>query len=75
MSISTFTYVIPFPLSASDWETLREGLEREARRCAVLAYEVWVHFDTFGTEVTVRADCSQGATALDDRLRDVIVNV
>lgn len=70
--VATFTYVLPYALSAREWAAVRAGID--AAVPASIPYEVWQHSDAFGTEVTVRAQCGDGADVLNLRIREAIVN-
>lgn len=70
--VATFTYVLPTALSASEWELVRQSID--ATIPPGTAYEVWAHSDAFGTEVTVRAECGEGADGLNLKIREAIVN-
>lgn len=70
--VATFTYVLPYALSSAEWAAVRACVD--AAIPAPISYEMWAHADDFGTEVTVRAACSDGADTLNLRIRDAIVN-
>lgn len=71
--VATFTYVLPYPLSRWEWDTVRACIDQAVP--SYISYEVWAHCDAFGTEVTVRAAChDDGADGLNLRIREAIVN-
>lgn len=70
--LATFTYVLPYHFSSAEWEGVRNVIVATIPEHT--AYELWAHADAYGTEVTVRVECGEGADGLNLRIREAIVN-